>query len=319
MAMKKNILFAIVSLFSIAIKGQVVYPYSVDSISLINDGRKCYMAYMDIKPPQPSGKNILLLHGKNFNGYCWKNILPFLTGLGYRVIIPDQVGWGMSSHPDIHYSFQLLASNTKQLLDSLGIQRTIVLGHSMGGMLASRFVLMFPGTTEKLILENPIGLEDYKTFVPYKKLEELYAAERSATYASYKKYQQSYYPEWKPRYEQYVQAQAADLSRPDFDSIALTNAITYQMIIEQPVVYELNRITVPTLLVIGQADRTVVGKAYLAEAQQKLYGQYPALGRATQKRIKNSLLVEIPGVGHIPHIQATEQFEKSIRNFITHP
>ena len=69
-----------------------------------------------------------------------------------------------------HYTFQQLAETTKQLLDSLDISQTAVLGHSMGEMLATRFALMFPEITDKLILVNPIGLEDWKLKVPYQSL-----------------------------------------------------------------------------------------------------------------------------------------------------
>jgi len=301
---------------SFVAKTQVNYPAPSKSLELTIEGRTVQMSYMDIAPASPIGKTILLLHGKNFNGYYWKNLIPFLTKAGYRIIAPDQVGWGKSDHPNIHYSFHMLANNTKTLLDSLGIKKVTVLGHSMGGMLATRFVTMFPEITDKLILENPIGLEDYKTFLPYTPLEKSYQKEKKATYESYKKYQQSYYPAWKPDYEQYVQAQAADLQSPIFDSIAWANAITFQMIYEQPVCYEFGRIKVPTLLVIGQADRTVVGKDQLNEEQKKIYGQYPALGKSTQRKIKNSILKELPGIGHIPHVQDISMFEKSIADFL---
>ena len=274
------------------------------------------MAYMDILPAKPNGKTIILFHGKNFNGYYWKALIPALSEKGYRVIVPDQLGWGRSDKPDLHYSFHMLANNNKRLLDSLKIKKVIVLAHSMGGMLASRFVLMYPGITEKLLLENPIGLEDYKTFVPYQPLEKLYANESAATYESYKKYQQSYYPAWKPEYEQYVAAQAEALKDTAFKTIAWVNALTYQMIYEQPVVYELDKISVPVLLVIGQADRTVVGKNLLTESQKNRYGQYPELGRKTHQKIKNSKRVELPGVGHIPHIQEPGLFQKAVFEFL---
>ena len=87
---------------------------------------------------------------------------------GFRVIVPDQVGFGKSTKPKtFQYTFQQLALNTKTLLDSLGINKITVLGHSMGGMIAVRFALMYPETTEKLVLENPLGLEDWKLKVPY--------------------------------------------------------------------------------------------------------------------------------------------------------
>jgi pimeloyl-ACP methyl ester carboxylesterase len=186
----------------------------------------------------------------------------------------------------------------------------------MGGMLAARFAMLYPNRVEKLVLENPIGLEDYKRFVPYKPTDSLTEKEMAATYESFKKYQQSYYPTWKPEYEQYVEAQAEALNDSDYYSTARVNALTYQMIYEQPVCYEWDRIRSPTLLIIGQADRTVVGKDLLTAAQKKVYGQYPALGKKTKGLIRNAKLAELPGIGHIPHIQDTKLFLKHLLPFI---
>lgn len=299
------------------LQAQVNYPYPVHQFSLQIEGKTVSMSYMDVPPfPSANGKIVVLLHGKNFNGYYWKNVIPRLTEVGYRVIVPDQLGWGRSDKPDIHYSFHLLAYNTRKLLDSLRIAKAYIVGHSMGGMLATRFTLMFPDKVDKLILENPIGLEDYKTFVPYQNFDSLYNKEKRATYDSYKKYQQTYYPQWKPEYEQYVEAQAEALKSPDFEAIARANAFTYLMIYEQPVCYEFGNIAVPTLLIIGQSDRTVVGKDQLSENLKDLFGQYPILGKQAAKQIKNSRLIELPNVGHIPHIQETERFCKELINFL---
>lgn len=294
----------------------VTYPFPVQTLTFQLESQPVKMAYMDVKATRPNGKVVVLLHGKNFNGYYWKSVIPWLTGRGYRVIVPDQVGWGKSSRPNIHYSFHRLAANTKHLLNTLNIKKVIVIGHSMGGMLATRFALLYPESVERLVLENPIGLEDYKTFVPYQPLETLYKKEREATYESYKQYQQSYYPVWKPEYEDLVRAQAADLQDPNFKNSAWANAVTYQMIYEQPVVYEFEELTVPTLLIIGQEDRTVVGKALLPKADQAKYGQYPELGQSAARRIKNAKLVELDDVGHIPHIQTPDRFFKALADFL---
>lgn len=297
---------------------QVSYPYPVRFFRLSVENQSVKMAYMDVAASGANGANntVLLLHGKNFNGYYWKDVMAGLQAKGFRVIVPDQVGWGRSDKPNLHYSFHLLSANTKALLDSLKINKVIVIGHSMGGMLASRFALMYPQMVEKLVLENPIGLEDYKTFVPYQPLEKLVAKEKKATYESYKKYQQGYYPVWKPEYEQYVKAQAEALSAPNFPKIAWANAVTYQMIYEQPIVYELGNITVPTLLFIGQEDRTIVGKDLLTDEQKSKYGQYPALGKKVNQLIKNSQLIEMEGIGHIPHIQDLERFQTALLKFL---
>lgn len=314
--MRSFIIIGILLFFEVVAKAQVIYPYPVYSFPLHIENKQMQMAYMDVQAAHPNGKTVILFHGKNFNGYYWKDVIAMLTEKGFRVIVPDQVGWGRSDKPDIHYSFHLLAANNKQLLDSLNIKKVVVIGHSMGGMLATRFALMYPEFVQQLVLENPIGLEDYKTFVPYQPLDSLFSNEKKATYESYLKYQQSYYPLWKNEYEQYVKAQAEVLLQPGFEKAAWANALTYQMIYEQPVVYEFRNINVPTLLIIGQQDRTIVGKNLLNDSDKKKYGQYPQLGKKLNREIPNSRLLELPGVGHIPHIQTPALFKKAIFNFL---
>jgi pimeloyl-ACP methyl ester carboxylesterase len=232
------------------------------------------------------------------------------------VIVPDQVGWGKSDKPNIHYSFHLLAANTKKLLDTLGIQKIHLIVHSMGGMLGTRFTLMYPQMVEKLIYENPIGLEDYKTFVPYHSIDVQYENELKADIESLKRYQQSYYPQWRPEYDQYVTAQYESLQYPDFKTATWASALAYQMIYEQPVLYEFKNITTPTLIIIGQADRTVVGKNLLPKEIATHHGQYPQLGRMLHQLIKTSRLVELQSVGHIPHIQSPAEFRDNVLSFL---
>jgi pimeloyl-ACP methyl ester carboxylesterase len=147
-------------------------------------------------------------------------------------------------------------------------------------------------------------------------VDEQYANELKATKESLKRYQESYYPEWKEAYEPYVDAQYAALQLPDFKSATWASALTYQMIYEQPVVYELKHIRVPTLAIIGLADRTIVGKNLLDKAAVQQHGQYPLLGRQLQQQIRGSKLVELKGVGHIPHIQVPQIFKKHVLDFL---
>ena len=141
----KRILTLVLCITTIIAAGQNLnYPYRVNFLSLDIEQQQVKMAYMDVPSSKPNGKAALLLHGKNFNGYFWKDVINFLIDNGYRVIVPDQEARGRSDKPNIHYSFHLLAANTKKLLDTLGIKKISVVGHSMGGMLATRFALMFP-------------------------------------------------------------------------------------------------------------------------------------------------------------------------------
>lgn len=295
------------------------YPFPVDFINLDIQKQEYQMAYMDVKPEKANGKTIMLLHGKNFNGAYWGETAKRLSEEGFRVIIPDQIGFGKSSKPeDFQYSFQQLALNTKKLLDSLGVEKTSVLGHSMGGMLATRFVLMFPEQVDKFVLENPIGLEDWKLKVPYKPVEWWYQNELEKDYESIKQYQlQNYYDgQWKPEYDQWVNILAGWTKNIDYPRIAWNAALTYDMIFTQPVVYEFDQIKVPTLLIIGQRDRTALGKNLVSEEVRKTMGNYPQLGKETARKIKNAKLVELDGVGHLPHIEAFDRFITPLIRFL---
>jgi pimeloyl-ACP methyl ester carboxylesterase len=287
----------------------VKYAYPIKFLSVEIGCEDLRMAYMDVIPTaNANGKTVLLFHGKNFGGYYWTRVIQELVEEGYRVIAPDQIGFGKSSKPFIQYSFHLLATQNKKLLDALNVEKAIVLGHSMGGMLAIRFSLMYPHRVEKLVLENPIGLEDYRNMVPYVSVEEQYQKELETTAASVKRYYQtSYFPQWKPEYNYLVDIASGVTNSADFPRYAKISALTYQMIYEQPVVYEFPSIQVPTILLIGTNDRTIVGKDKLSKELQQRYGNYAILGKQASARIPGSKLIELPA-GHVPHIEIPEQF-----------
>jgi len=293
------------------------YPYPVSFLPLAIEGQDLRMAYMDVAPAgQPNGRSVVLLHGKNFFGAYWKETIDVLSKNGYRVVVPDQLGFGKSARPDIHYSFHLFAANTKKLLDTLGIKQAAVVGHSMGGMVATRFALLYPGMVSALVLENPIGLEDYRELVPYISLEEAYQSELKATEEGIRNYIRGYFVTWKPEYDEYANVAIRMRKSGEYPRQALSSALTYQMIYEQPVCHEYPNIKARTLLVIGQSDRTVVGKARMKKELVPLAGNYPELGRKTAKLIPRATLVEIQNAGHIPRFEFPGRYHEELLRFL---
>ncbi len=305
-------LFAQQDTLSITLEN-VKYPYPVNFLPIKVEGQDVRMAYMDIKPADSNGKTVMLLHGKNFGGYYWTNVIKALSEKGFRVIVPDQIGFGKSSKPFMHYSFHQLAVFNKKLLDTLGVTKTLILGHSMGGMLATRFTLMYPAIVDKLVLEDPIGLEDYRTFVPYRSAEQDYVTELKTSYESIRKYYQtSYFTKWKPEYDYLVKIGAGVSKSADFPRYAKVAALTFEMIYEQPVCYEFGLLKVPVVLFTGKQDRTIVGKALLSEEEKARHGQYQLLGPATAKKIPDCKLIAFDNCGHIPHIEIPDMFLNSL-------
>lgn len=287
------------------------YPFPVSYFE-VNAQKETYrMAYMFIKAKKPNGKTVVLLHGKNFNGAYWETTIKALTKKGFNVLVPDQVGFGKSSKPEhFQYTFQQLALNTRKLMDSLEIENATILGHSMGGMLATRFALMYPECTKNLVLVNPIGLEDWKLKIPYVSINDWYEQELKKDYEGIKKYQQeSYYAgDWNEQYAQWAKLLAGWTLHEEYPRIAWNAALTYDMVLTQPVVYEFQDLKVPTLLIIGTRDRTALGKNLVTEDVKATMGLYDQLGKETAAKISNSKLVEIPNTGHLPHIESFQEF-----------
>jgi pimeloyl-ACP methyl ester carboxylesterase len=293
------------------------YPYPVHFMPLELEGQPLRMAYMDVPPEGPdTGRAILLLHGKNFGGFYWDGPIRFLARAGYRVIVPDQIGFGRSSKPELHYSFDLLGANTKALLDMLRIQRIDIIGHSTGGMLAMRMALSLPDLVDRLVLEDPIGLEDYRRFVAPRPTEMLAAAELAQTQEGYRKLVQGYFVHWRPEYEKLVEPYARMMLSGEYPRFAKAAALTYQMIYQQPVVYELPLIQAPTLLVVGLSDHAAIGRQYAPPEARQRMGDWTRLGKDAARAIPGARLVEFEDVGHIPHIEVPERFERAVLEFL---
>jgi pimeloyl-ACP methyl ester carboxylesterase len=293
------------------------YPHSVHFLPLTAAGEDVRLAYMDV-PPQngvTDAPAVVLFHGKNFFGAYWKDTIDALNAAGYRVVVPDQIGFGKSSKPAVPYSFHTMAAHTKALLEHVGIERAAVLGHSMGGMLAVRFALMYADATTHLVLENPLGLEDYR-IAPYVSTEARYQQQLRTSEDAIRRYHESYYVEWRPEYEEYVQVHYRWTLSGEYPRFALSSALTAQTIYEQPVVHELGLLEPPTLLVIGQEDRTAPGKNLVPESVARTMGHYPTLGERAAAAIPDARLARFDRVGHIPHVEAPERFHAVVTEFL---
>jgi pimeloyl-ACP methyl ester carboxylesterase len=294
-----------------------VYPYPVEYLSLRVDGAEVKMAFMDVEPTAPAnGRTLVLMHGRNFFGAYWKDTIHLLSTKGYRLVVPDQIGFGKSSKPDAPHSLHLHAYNTKLLLDFLGIKKATLVGHSLGGMMAMRFALMYPDMVERLVLEDPLGLEDYRIKVPYATRDELAAEVRKQTAAGNEAMFKGYFAEWKLEYHIFPDVQTRWMIGPESELIARTMAHTYTMAYEQPVLYELASIKAPTLLMIGEKDRTALGRMRVSPEVRATMGLMPELGKKAASTIPDCRLILIADVAHVPHLEAPQRFYDELLRFI---
>ncbi|WP_444945830.1 alpha/beta fold hydrolase [Microbulbifer sp. VTAC004] len=296
------------------------YPYPVKVFQQTWQNQPVSLAYMDVPAfgKRAQRGTVLLLHGKNFSGAYWEDTIDALSQLGYRVVAPDQIGFGKSSKPLRQYTLHSMSADTKALLDHLRITEVALVGHSMGGMLAVRFALMYPQVAQKLALINPIGLEDWKRVVPYEPLQKAIAREQAQTPESIQRYMSNAYfaGEWQARYTPLLGIQAGWTLGPDAAHMGMIDALTSEMVFTQPVLYEFSDLKVPTLLIIGTRDRTAIGRNRAPAALQSSLGRYDQLGRQAAEAIPNAKLVELTNVGHIPQYEAFPAYFDALSHFL---
>lgn len=293
------------------------YPFPLKQFSFNSQGAPLQMGYLDVPATgHKNGQTVVLMHGKNFCAATWGDTISALVSKGYRVIAPDQVGFCSSTKPSHYqYSFQQLATNTHELLKSLKITKAVIVGHSTGGMLATRYSLMFAPEVSKLVLVNPIGLEDWKAKgVPYRTVDQWYDRELKTTAESIKQYElKTYYVnKWKPEYDRWVDMLAGLNNGPGHKLVAWNSALIYDMIFTQPVFYEFKNLRVPTTLMIGTADTTAIGSDIAPPAVKAKIGHYNVLGKQVTKLIPHAKLIEFKGLGHAPQMEEPEKFNAAL-------
>jgi pimeloyl-ACP methyl ester carboxylesterase len=295
------------------------YPYPVAFVELTVNGQKLRQAYMDVAPiDHANGRTALLLHGRNFPASYWGGVIDALAHDGYRVIATDQIGFGKSSKPEGPYSFDQMARNTAQLLDQLGIQQVDLIAHSMGGMLAARFTRTYPERVRRLVLESPIGLEDYRFTVPPVTLERLIQQETNQTRDGYYRFLKTGYSLDLPdsAIEPFLDIRERLALSGEFPRWVNSFVASYQMIHDQPVVHEYPLIATPTLFIMGANDHNAPGRPFAPPELAKTMGFNADNAVAIAKTMPNAKVTVYPGVGHIPHMERAQQFMKDVEAFL---
>ena len=290
------------------------YPAPVKWFETRWGGETLRMAYLDIAAAKPNGRTVLLLHGKNFCAATWFDTAKALNAAGYRVIATDQVGFCKSSKPaDFQYSFHVMADLTLKLLSAAGVDRASVVAHSMGGVLGTRLALMAPARVEHLVMVAPLGLSDkFADGGSYTPLPTLIENERKTSFASIKAYQQfTYYGgDWRPEYDRWVTMRAGMYAGADKERMVMAQARTSDILQTQPVLYEFERLKVPTTFVIGMLDATGAKGGMPKGRVRAAPGSIAAVADAAAARVPGAKLIKLENVGHSPQVETPAEFER---------
>jgi len=252
-----------------------------------------------------SGETIVFVSGSFTKLQMWNYQLDFFKDK-MAVVALDNRGVGKSSRPDFPYTMKMFVRDLKQLLDYLGIKKGIHLcGSSVGAMISQKFVLMYPERVKTLILCAPTSYYPPKTSeqnkLTYDLLEELNSEEKV-------KY-------WFPLIYSRAFRKRLESDREFFEEICEDMSFCYHLV--DPPLYKdyinqneafrnfdtresIKDIIQPTLILSGSKDKMAI----------------PGMIQSMDEEIPNSKLEIIPGAGHAFNIEAPEETNRIIWNFV---
>ena len=241
-----------------------------------------------------TGPVVVLLHGLGGNSANWAFNVPALAQK-FRVIVPDQVGFGRSDKPLINYRVATYVDFLDKFLAGLKIERASLVGNSMGGWIAAAYTLKHPTKVERLVLADAAGFAPPKEF----DLSTLSGLNPSTR-------------------EQTKMLAGMVFSNPLFKSDAAIDAMLEQRISAgdgytiQSLVESIHRgedmldgklggIKQPVLLIWGRED----GLTTLARE-----------GERFKREIPQAQLVVFDGCGHVPQVEKAAEFNAAVLKFL---
>jgi len=303
--------------YGIGLEGYA-YPYPVHMLPLVNDGEQLRMAYMDVAPRQPNGRVVVLLHGRNFPASYWAPVIKTLTDASYRVVVPDQIGFGKSSKPAGELHFDTLGRNTIALLDHLQIAKADIVAHSLGGMLAVRIARAYPDRVNHLVLAAPIGLEDYRMYVPPTATEKIIENEERLTAEGYRKQlENNYSPKIPPeQITPFIDARFNIKGAADYPRWLRAFVSSAQMIYREPVVHEIPLVSAPALFIMGADDHNAPGKPNAQEALRSKMGHNAELAKQLASQMQSGHAEVIENAGHLVFLDEPARFNELMLAFL---
>ena len=240
-----------------------------------------------------SEKTLVLVHGLGASCERWEQVLPIFKN-NFRVIVPDLIGFGQSDKPTVDYTIDFFSEFLEKFLKSLGINKTSIIGSSLGGQIAAEFASVHPNIIEKLILVSPSGIMKQSTFaLDAYIMAALYPNELSAKNAF----------------------ETMDASGKEIPKTTITGFVTRMKLHNakfafmstllglknsESIINKLKNIASPTLIVWGADDPVIPIK----------------FANDFVMNIGNSELYEMSNCGHTPYVQKPELFASQVLKFL---
>ena len=282
---------------------EIEYPYPVAFMNIGVYDQDVRLAYMDVAPVGPAnGRAVVFHHGGSYYGWYWKAQIEALTNEGYRVIVKDRLGWGKSSKPILPYSMSLHASNTARLMEHLGLAEAAIVGHSIGGQMATRFAFLYPDRTTHLVTINQVGLTDNRAGLGFDAFDGEIEVDPDlqTSYEADVRTELRRYVEWKPELLEHLRIRHGQRLSGDWPRLAYVRRLSGNLRSVDTVVNDWSHIRTKTLILGGEVDGP----------------NFPENARRAVEVFPNAEVFLIPNVGHNPHEEVPDIVNAELIRFL---
>lgn len=271
------------------------------------------MAYVDMPGSGPDAKAVVFIHGLGSYLKFWRAQLDAFQQQGYRVIAVDLPGYGKSDKPGTFpYTMEAMADAVLELVESLGLDKPVLAGHSMGGQTSLSFAIRYPESLSGLVLASPAGFEKFswrekEWFARAMSSEFIKSAPEASIWGSVR---QANFMHWRPELEWLIEERVRLAKSPEFDAYAYANVRTVRGLSHNDFVRDnLHRVTVPTVIIYGTDDR-LIPSPFLHGGEARGIMEYGA------SHIPGAKLVALEGCGHTVQLDCTERFNEAAFAFV---
>lgn len=260
------------------------------------NGRRIH--YLD----EGQGPAVVFLHGSGngASGYSnFKHNYPALVRAGYRVLLPDLIGFGYSDKPDdVEYPLSFFVECVKQTLDAIDVNECILVGNSLGGAIALGLALEHPRTVSRLVLMAPGGLNDLPDYLAMPGMAAMFQTFQSREPLTVERMKEFFIKAF------VVNPACVDdgLVRERFELMKLQNPQVMKTMKVPNLTARLPEIKCPTLALWGLNENMMPESGILRLA----------------KGLPNCRLVLVPNCGHWVMIEHRELFNRLVLDFLNH-
>ncbi len=236
------------------------------------------------------GEAVLVLHGWGIGSDSWVEAAVLLAQGGFRVIVPDMPGFGKSQVPERAWNVDDYVGWVKDFTDELKLDNFVLMGHSFGGQVATKFAAKYPEKVDKLILCAAAVVRR-----PRLGSRQLLAKYLAKTKVIFQHIPFGIYPVLRKIVYRIAGTR-------DYAQLQGVMAQTFLNVVAESVLDSVKRINIPTLIVWGDKDtETPIEDAHEISHQ-----------------LINSKLITIPGAGHKLHRTHTQELASVLISFLNH-